>query len=228
MYGKNEITKQDLTHPGELRVNEMFYSIQGEGPHAGRPAVFIRFAGCNLRCYFCDTDFSATNAIMTPNDILSRVQGLQDGGLVVLTGGEPMLQDITPVCALLIAHGYQVQVETAGTVWVPALPAEVELVCSPKTVDVHPEIAVRCQHWKYLARAGELCGWDGLPVMSTQLKEVSARLYRPQHGTIYLQPMDAGQGRPMANQANMQAAVKSCLKYGYRLSLQIHKIAEVE
>lgn len=228
MFGKNAITKQDLSSPGELRVKEIFYSIQGEGPYAGMPAVFVRFAGCNLRCYFCDTDFESNPVTLSPTDIWQQIQWHQPAGLVVLTGGEPMLQNIAPLCAQLIAAGYKVQIETAGTIWVDDLPEAVEIVCSPKTPDVHPTIAERCRHWKYLARAGELCGFDGLPKYSTQHEDVDARLYRPQHGVIYLQPMDAGINRPAANQANIQAAMAACLKYRYRLSLQIHKLAGVE
>lgn len=218
MYGKNKVMKQDLSSPQRLRVKEIFYSIQGEGPYAGRPAVFIRMAGCNLRCAFCDTDFETDILEMSPAEIFEEVLHLAPGGLVVITGGEPLLQDISMLCRILsetaIAR-YTVQVETAGTVWVPNLPEDVDIVCSPKTSKVHPQVAERCADWKYIVKAGALSLHDGLP----------EDIYRPRRGTIYLQPMDEGDAA--LNRANMQAAVDSCLKFYHRLSLQQHKIIGV-
>ena len=72
------------------RVNEIFYSLQGEGGNTGTPAVFVRFSGCNLSCYFCDTDFSSYTQ-MSVEDIVSAVSAYP-ARLVVLTGGEPALQ----------------------------------------------------------------------------------------------------------------------------------------
>lgn len=225
MFGKNPIRKQDLSAPDALRVKEMFYTLQGEGPYAGQVAVFVRLAGCNLQCHFCDTDFESDAFAVTPQDILKTVKDLMPAGLVVLTGGEPMLQNIAPLCELLDANGYLVQIETAGTVWVPDLPEHVTLVCSPKTGSVHKLVEEHCVHWKYLIKAGEQSEHDGLPNFSTHEAGKEHALYRPQHGVIYLQPMDEQDAA--SNQANMNAAVQTCMKFGYRLSLQQHKITGV-
>lgn len=226
MFGKNEVIKQDLTRGDALRVKEIFFTIQGEGPNAGERAVFIRLHGCNLRCFFCDTDFEGEHQVMSVNDVMHAVSSYIDDGLVVITGGEPMLQNITPLCEELLKHSYLPQVETAGTVWVPDLSDDVQIVCSPKTPRVHPMIEERCRHWKYIIRAGEQSVTDGLPNGSTQIDGMAQTLYRPpiwMNDTIYVQPMDED---TQAN--NIQAAVGACMKYGYRLSMQVHKIVGVE
>lgn len=100
-------------------VNEIFYSIQGEGRHAGRPAVFVRFSGCNLRCPFCDTDFKNHEGL-TESDIVQRVREI--GGpcrFVVLTGGEPALQVDWFLLTEFHNAGYEVAMETNGTQPVP-------------------------------------------------------------------------------------------------------------
>jgi len=228
MYGKNALLKQDLTRPNELRVKEIFYTIQGEGPRSGQPAVFVRLGGCNLRCFFCDTDFETGIRVVSPLSIVHAVQGYHTN-LVVITGGEPLLQDLTPLCAMLIENGFIVQIETAGTVWVPGLPDAVEIVCSPKTGSVHPEIALRCRHWKYIIRAAEVSETDGLPEYSTQIDDHVAPVYRAKQGIIYVQPMDEGaEDGAGETRLNLRAAVQSCMEFGYHLSLQVHKIAGVE
>lgn len=110
------------------RVNEIFYSLQGEGFWTGTPAVFVRLSGCNLRCPFCDTDHAAYVA-MAADEIVARVTEFP-AETVVITGGEPSLQlDETLVDALHRA-GRRVHVETNGT---RPLPADVDWVtCSPK------------------------------------------------------------------------------------------------
>ena len=98
-----------------LRIAEIFYSLQGEGFHAGTPAVFVRGAGCNLACAFCDTDFSM-KARRAPGDILEEISKYP-ARFVVLTGGEPTIQaeGFRALTALLHENGYTVTMETNGT-----------------------------------------------------------------------------------------------------------------
>ena len=98
------------------RINEIFYSLQGEGFHTGRPAVFVRFAGCNLHCAFCDTDFSRSEP-MTAAEIARRVfaYSTHPDTLIVLTGGEPSLQVDDELLDALHAHSQTVAIETNGT-----------------------------------------------------------------------------------------------------------------
>ena len=95
------------------RVNQIFYSLQGEGRNTGRAAVFVRFAGCNLRCSFCDTDFSTWRE-MSDDEIVAAISQYPTR-LVVLTGGEPTLQVDRPLVDLLHAHGYEIAMESNGT-----------------------------------------------------------------------------------------------------------------
>lgn len=112
----------------EYRVNEIFYSLQGEGYYTGTPAVFLRFSGCNRACPFCDTDFSAATA-MSADEIADAVAAFPARHLVA-TGGEPLLQLDSELLRAIKARGFYVQVETNGSMPVPP---EVDWVtCSPK------------------------------------------------------------------------------------------------
>ena len=107
-----------------FRVNDIFYSLQGEGYNTGRAAVFVRFAGCNLRCPFCDTEFDSYRE-MTGEEIVAEIKHLSftDSGqreaefrlLVVITGGEPTLQVDETFVDLLHQHGFEVAMESNGT-----------------------------------------------------------------------------------------------------------------
>lgn len=111
-----------------MKVNEIFYSLQGEGVHTGVPAVFVRLSGCNRRCFFCDTDF-ARYTELTTEQILDEVDRYP-ARHVVITGGEPALQIDEAFVAALKARGHYVQIETNGSLPVPA---NIDWVtCSPK------------------------------------------------------------------------------------------------
>ena len=113
------------------KINEIFFSLQGEGYHTGQAAVFVRFSGCNLRCPFCDTDFSQSTG-MTAADIVSEVQRLSNDPsvLIILTGGEPSLQVDDTLITALRTTGKRLCIETNGT---HPLPAGIDwITCSPK------------------------------------------------------------------------------------------------
>lgn len=108
-----------------MNVNEIFYSIEGEGIRAGHPCVFVRFNGCNLRCSYCDTkyaqDFKAKGTEMTPREILDKVKSY-GCPYVTLTGGEPCKQKkIRELVTLLLDNYFKVNVETNGSVNAAAL-----------------------------------------------------------------------------------------------------------
>ena len=117
------------------RINEIFYSLQGEGYHTGMPAVFVRFSGCNLRCSFCDTDFAdyrEMSAEEIATEILSLIPPLSSplSLLIVLTGGEPAMQVDDALLRVLHGTGMSVCIETNGT---RVLPEGIDWVtCSPK------------------------------------------------------------------------------------------------
>jgi organic radical activating enzyme len=116
------------------KVNEIFYTLQGEGAHSGIPAVFVRFSGCNLRCPWCDTEFTDYRP-MTADEIVAQTLDLYDipnerRKMVVLTGGEPSLQVDTPLIDALHAAGFYICIETNGT---RPLPEGIDwITCSPK------------------------------------------------------------------------------------------------
>lgn len=240
MFGKNPIRSISL-NPDQLIVQDSFFTIQGEGPYSGWPALFIRLAGCNLACHFCDTEFESQIDNDLPvsqviEQILDRFPRYQRR-FVVLTGGEPLRQNPIRLLAVLLHHGTEmIQIETAGTLWQNDLTGlidagRVSLVCSPKTPRVHPMIEQMCKHWKYIIRAGEQDPTDGLPNRGTQpaTKEKEQCLYRPNPvlaSTIWVSPCD--EYDPIKNKANQDAARDLCLTRGYRLSLQVHKIIGVE
>lgn len=112
-----------------MKVNEIFYSLQGEGYYTGTPAVFVRFSGCNLRCPFCDTRHESGRQ-MTRRRIVEAVEAYSGAHHVVLTGGEPTLQADSELVAMLHQNGHFVQIETNGT---NPVPEGVDwITCSPK------------------------------------------------------------------------------------------------
>jgi len=238
MFGKNKLSKQNLRVDGVLNVVEIFPTIQGEGPFAGEPAIFIRLAGCNLKCYFCDTDFESNAKEYTVTELLHTIAALKTvitTDLIVITGGEPMLQNILPLMRYLIPE-YRIQIETAGTVWVPGLESffipgmhrNVFIVCSPKTGKVHKNIQRYCNDWKYIVTEGCESSEDGLPVTSTQQEGDLLVLARPQFvkPRIYLQPCDEQNGT--RNERNLQLTIELAMQYGYHVCLQLHKLMGVE
>ena len=132
-----------------LALAEIFYSVQGEGAWTGTPAVFVRLAGCNLNCRFCDTDFSV-KAFASDADVVARVR--EAGGtcpMVVLTGGEPLAQaESSALIDALRADGRRVHIESNGTIPVD-LPSDVWLTVSPKE-RLHPAMAARANEVKLI------------------------------------------------------------------------------
>jgi 7-carboxy-7-deazaguanine synthase len=99
-----------------LLVNEIFYSIQGESIHSGRPCIFVRLTGCNLRCSYCDTRYAYEQGVdMEITEIINRIDAYPCR-LVEITGGEPLLQSQTPILIhRLLKNGYEVMLETNGS-----------------------------------------------------------------------------------------------------------------
>jgi 7-carboxy-7-deazaguanine synthase (Cx14CxxC type) len=204
-------------------VKEIFYTLQGEGANAGRPAVFCRFAGCNLWsgqeadraeavCRFCDTDFVGTDGpgggkFPTPEGLAAAVTAAWPAGdplarpLVVCTGGEPLLQLDPALIGALHAAGFTIAVETNGTV---EPPAGIDWLC------VSPKAGA-----PLVVEAG-----DELKLVYPQTGAEPERFAALRFRHFFLQPMDGPEREP-----NTRAALAYCLTHPrWRLSLQTHKL----
>ncbi len=202
-------------------AKEVFLTVQGEGGQAGRPAVFLRFAGCNLWsglerdrataiCTFCDTDFVGANGdgggkFRTPEAMADHVAAMwrgreSDPKLVVCTGGEPLMQLDRPLIEALHARGFEIAVETNGTM---SAPDGIDWICVSPKADA-PVIQTSGQELK---------------LVYPQAKAMPDRFEDLDFERFWLQPMD---GPDQA--ANTAAANEYCLTHPkWRLSVQTHK-----
>jgi 7-carboxy-7-deazaguanine synthase len=189
-----------------LQLAEIFYSVQGEGTWTGTPAVFVRLAGCNLSCSFCDTDY-ALKFFASAGDVVARVR--EEGGacpMVILTGGEPLAQrESRALIDALRADGRRVHVESNGTIPTD-LPDDVWLTVSPKE-RLAPEMARRANEAKLIVDARVPEEWV-------------ARF--PETTPLFLQP----EGNKAPNVALAVDAAKRA-PARFRLSLQTHKFIGV-
>ena len=197
-----------------FRVNNIFYSLQGEGRNTGRAAVFIRFAGCNLRCSFCDTEFN-TYREMSGEDILATI-GNYPSRFVVLTGGEPTLQVDGAFVDLLHQQGYEVAMESNGTR--PA-PQNLDwLTVSPKEGGKWDKNNDNCR------QPDEIKIVFDDEINPEEIIAHSSFLIPP---LLYLQPCDTGDAE--RNRVITQACVDYIKAHPrWRLSLQTHKLIDIE
>ena len=198
-------------------VKEIYYTLQGEGANTGRPAVFLRFAGCNLWtgreedrasaiCQFCDTDFVGGAKFANAQQLAEEVASQWFGNgtskrFVVVTGGEPLLQLDEPLIASLHALGFEIAVETNGTL---EAPTGIDWICmSPKAGTVIKQ------------RSG-----SELKLVYPQHGITPAELERLKFKHFFLQPMDGPE-----LETNTELATRYCLEHPrWRLSLQTHKL----
>ncbi len=206
-------------------VKTIFYTLQGEGANAGRPAVFLRFAGCNLWsgreedrasavCRFCDTEFVGTDGpgggkFSDAASLAHAVEAAWPSGIaahrfVVCTGGEPLLQLDQPAVDALHAAGFAIAVETNGT---RLAPRDLDWICvSPKA---GAELLLQSGHELKLV----------FPQPGAEPERYRSLAFE----NFFLQPMDGPE-----KEANTKSALQYCLKHPqWRLSLQMHKILDI-
>lgn len=201
-------------------VKEIYYTLQGEGARTGRAAVFLRFAGCNLWsglerdraeavCKFCDTDFVGTNGVdggkfASADDLVRCVAEKWPGGgepYVVCTGGEPLLQLDDALVAALHAQGFEVGIETNGTL---TPPDGIDWICVSPKADAELKL-MRGDELKLI-----------YPQAGAELERYAGLAF----DHFFLQPMDNAE-----RDANTRAATQYCLAHPqWRLSLQTHKL----
>lgn len=238
MRGDNPLRPQELSDGQKLWVQEVFYTLQGEGPFSGQPAVFVRLAGCNLSCFWCDTEFESSDWRPQLPELMTAIEKVRPPfcQLIVLTGGEPFRQNIGPLVESLLALSDKliVQIETNGTLYVDLPDSNrIHIVCSPKTSVLNKRLVPKISSYKYLIAAGQYDNGDGLPIESTQKAGETMRIARPAQAlladggepSVFVMPIDSDS--VAGSYANTQAAVKVALDFGYRLTLQTHKITGI-
>jgi 7-carboxy-7-deazaguanine synthase len=217
-------------HPrGMIDLIDVWPTIQGEGPYQGCRAIFIRLAGCNLQCPACDTDYTTNRRMVSPTMVVDLCQSFMKKSLVVITGGEPFRQNISPLVRLLLNTGYQVQIETNGTCFLDGMPwSKVTIVCSPKTGKLDEELPIH--YYKYVLDAEHVSKEDGLPTSVLGMRAPPARPRKNDldiNIPVYVQPAEpmeiSNKKYNEKMKANQDAVVVSCMTFGYRVCLQIHK-----
>ncbi len=193
-----------------MKVNEIFYSLQGEGRYTGTPAAFVRLSGCNLACDFCDTQHSKGIA-MSEGEIVAEVAKYPSEH-VIITGGEPTLQLTLSLVQSLHEAGKRVHIETNGTLAVDEdlLAALDWITCSPKSGNT-PNIQ-RIDELKVvydIAHPEHIAAIENVPITDINC--------------YYLQPCDRGDED--YNAANLASCIKYIMKHPkWKLSLQTHKM----
>lgn len=242
MLNQQKPEPQVKMNPYALDVHSTFYTIQGEGPFTGERAVFLRLAGCNLQCPWCDTEYTEGRYLETIAEISAKICRIiemngargQDH-LVVITGGEPFRQPIGRLIEVLIGIGLRVQIESNGVLapddtaqrLLGEVPDRVALICSPKTSRIHKTMHTYATAFKYVLHH-ERIATDGLPTLALGHK-AAPFVARPAAwfaGKIYVNPEDSKD--PQVNAANLAAVKKSALAFGYIAGVQLHKLLDIE
>lgn len=198
-----------MSKTNKFKINEIFYSLQGEGFFAGTPAVFIRFSGCNLTCPFCDTNHSE-GLMMDIGEILSEVEKYP-ATHIVLTGGEPSLFISQQLVDALKAKGKRrIAIETNGT---HPLPDNIDWITLSPKFDILGKQALpainRCDELKVVYNGQSLAAYESINATHR-----------------FLQPCDCGDDEK--NTEIRLATIDACLTHPqWRLSLQTHKILSI-
>jgi 7-carboxy-7-deazaguanine synthase len=205
-----------MPRPHTLKIAETFASFQGEGARQGEPTIFVRLAGCNLACAFCDTKFARRGGrSASVSGIVARVELAKKrfpAAWACLTGGEPMLQDIGPLVSALKKEGFRVQIETNGTIFRPTAADRITVSPKPPRYRVHPSFRRRAAEVK-LVVSRDLT----LPAIARIRKAFPAAT------PVFLQP-ESNAAWSRAKAARLAgAALRAGLK-NIRLSLQLHRV----
>lgn len=225
MFGNNPKRAAIVGSGDTLDIQKIFKTIQGEGPFAGRPSIFVRLGGCNLACNFCDTEFEdfSSYTLQTIIDEINKLslnkKKLRSVELIVITGGEPLRQPIEELCSRLINQGFTVQIETNGTIY-RDLPSEVHIVCSPKPgvqgyKTIREDLLKKISAFKFLV-AKNLKFYNSIGDVGQTKYNIP----------VYIQAID--QNDEKLNQENIELAIEQSLETGSYLSVQIHKYLQIE
>lgn len=219
------------------KINELFETIQGEGSFTGQPSIFIRLQGCPVGCSWCDTKHTWDVELddqVTPEEMLTKTEEttkwasfsvndifdlVREKGYranhIVITGGEPCMVDLTPLCQLFEQEGYSTQIETSGTF---------EIITTEKCwVTVSPKIKMRGGYpilSSAMSRANEIKHPVATEQHVDELKSLLA-LHEVKDTAIYLQPISQ-------KKRATELAIETCIANNWRLSVQVHKYIGIE
>lgn len=194
-------------------VTETFYSLQGEGLHTGRPMFFIRLSGCNLQCDFCDTDYTHKQEL-TEYQLLELASKTPTNHILI-TGGEPLLQDLSPLVKLLKNSNYILHLETNASIYDPIVYKFDWVTTSPKSTDFDNRILLSSSEIKII------CGIEGWKEIITEVKKISFC------NRLLLLPLDTRSADP-ADIDWTTVALAFCLKNPhFSLCLQTHKLLKI-
>ncbi len=225
MFGQNVKRKPFVGNGENLQIQEIFPTIQGEGPFVGQPSVFVRLGGCNLACDFCDTEFESFKD-WNLTEILAEIEkfslnsnGTRSRDLVVITGGEPFRQPIELLIEKLLEMNFRVQIETNGTIF-RNINKKAHVVCSPKNTNgvyfpIAKEILSLISAFKFILSKTHK--------NYSTITEIGQKEYNI---PVYVQPMD--EQDEQKNAENTEFARKFAEENGHILSLQIHKILNIK
>lgn len=235
------VEKVDHRADGTLDWHSMFFTLQGEGPFAGQRALFIRLAGCNLQCPGCDTEYThgrkrrtVVSLVNQAEMILKQYEMTFPDALIVITGGEPLRQNVDDLVLQFVALGATVQIETNGVIGLSerlkraVMSHSVFCVVSPKTSRIHQDWGAYAECFKYVLRADEVDPEDGLPTRALGHKAAPRVARPPETGEVdvFINPMD--EKDEAKNIQNALAVARSALQYGYIAGVQMHKIFNLE
>ena len=199
-----------------MNVTEIFYSLQGEGPWLGLPAIFIRLSGCKKPyCPWCDTKYALhESTTMTTENILDAIEKYSCN-CIVITGGEPFLQweyGLKTLHASLINNNYRVQYETSGKVGIPDID-DAMIVCSPKYIDgtwrFYPANEDKAGYFKFLGDSAD----------SFKTIESFIDLYHINAETVFIMPMGSTRSEQLSH---MEPVFTFCRDHGYRMTPRLH------
>jgi len=209
----NQPPSKQTDNPKLLEVTEIFDTIQGEGPLSGYPATFVRLAGCNLQCTWCDTIYNTVD-YLTPADIVARV----NHKIVVITGGEPLRQNLEGLLRMLYNNGLTVQIETNGTIYSSAAFIYCDyIVVSPKTSAISKQWLLLAQQHTGRIVIKAVIGDEAFPSQPGDKGGDPLENITPD----IVMPLDSG--NELENEHNKALAVEYVMKHDCRLQLQIHK-----
>jgi 7-carboxy-7-deazaguanine synthase len=202
-----------------LIVNEIFYSLQGETCSAGLPSVFVRLAGCNLDCSWCDTTYAREGSAMEIDEIMARIEAYPAADHVTVTGGEPLAQANTVnLLRRIVDRGWKCQIETNGSILLKDVPEKVRKIADVKTPSSGESDSFEMRNLKYLTDRDELKFAIATDEDYDFSRDFLAK-YPPRKGVIV-------NFSPVSGTLSGQELADRIIRDGLpvRLNLQLHKI----